>query len=91
MWIPGGWKKNLLLYGVLAICGVIGAVFVLRVLNLLPQPQVTVVSSYLGWMSFFIAKPRSSRCRDLFVNRNGNLTRQHDLDKCCSDLGSKPA
>src|ERR1043165_3431061 len=28
--------------------------FVLRVTNLLPQPQVTVVSSYLGWMSFFM-------------------------------------
>src|SRR6516165_10929000 len=28
---------------------------VLRVTNLLPQPQVTVVSSYLGWISFFMA------------------------------------
>ena len=28
---------------------------VLRVANLLPQPQVTVASSYLGWMSFFMA------------------------------------
>src|SRR4051812_1226569 len=28
---------------------------VLRVVNLLPQPQVTVVSSYFGWMSFFMA------------------------------------
>src|SRR5438093_5504896 len=28
---------------------------VLRVMNLLPQPQVTVQSSYLGWMSFFMA------------------------------------
>src|SRR5437868_15317475 len=27
---------------------------VLRVTNLLPQPQVTVVSSYLGWMSAFM-------------------------------------
>src|SRR5437016_12807106 len=27
---------------------------VLRVTNLLPQPQVTVVSSYFGWMSFFM-------------------------------------
>src|SRR5260370_35348707 len=28
---------------------------VLRVVNLLPQPQVTVVSSYFGWMSAFMA------------------------------------
>src|SRR5947208_16137059 len=28
---------------------------VLRVTNLLPQPQVTVHSSYFGWMSFFMA------------------------------------
>src|SRR5947209_2104720 len=27
---------------------------VLRVVNLLPQPHVTVASSYLGWMSFFM-------------------------------------
>src|ERR1019366_1022640 len=32
--------------------------FVLRVTNLLPQPQVTVVSSYFGWMSFFIGLAR---------------------------------
>src|SRR4051794_19301612 len=30
---------------------------VLRVVNLLPQPHVTVVSSYFGWMSFFMAQP----------------------------------
>src|SRR5436190_4474872 len=30
--------------------------FVLRVVNLLPQPQVTVASSYFGWMSFFMAR-----------------------------------
>src|ERR1041385_5797778 len=29
--------------------------FVLRVLNSLPQPHLTVASSYLGWMSFFMA------------------------------------
>src|SRR6266403_775230 len=29
---------------------------VLRVVNLLPQPQVTVASSYFGWMSFFMAR-----------------------------------
>src|SRR5436189_2988056 len=28
---------------------------VLRVTNLLPQPQVTVVSTYSGWMSFFMS------------------------------------
>src|ERR1700741_3056361 len=28
---------------------------VLRVVNLLPQPHVTVVSTYSGWISFFIA------------------------------------
>src|SRR5262245_5134359 len=30
---------------------------VLRVLNLLPQPQVTVASSYFGWMPSFMAWP----------------------------------
>src|SRR5262249_6089039 len=34
---------------------VLMALRVLRVVNLLPQPQVTVASSYLGWMSFFMA------------------------------------
>src|SRR3954451_221772 len=33
---------------------------VLRVVNLLPQPQVTVHSSYLGWMLSFMARSRSS-------------------------------
>jgi hypothetical protein len=28
---------------------------VLRVVNLLPQPQVTVASTYAGWMSAFMA------------------------------------
>src|ERR687898_849825 len=28
--------------------------FVLRVVNLLPQPQVTVASAYFGWMSAFM-------------------------------------
>src|SRR4051812_46898782 len=28
--------------------------FVLRVTNLLPQPQVTVASTYSGWMSAFM-------------------------------------
>src|SRR5438309_6613414 len=32
---------------------------VLRVTNLLPQPHVTVVSSYLGWMSFFMIATES--------------------------------
>src|SRR5262245_42644351 len=31
---------------------------VLRVTNLLPQPQVTVVSSYLGWMPSFMVPSR---------------------------------
>jgi hypothetical protein len=29
---------------------------VLRVVNLLPQPQVTVAVSYVGWISFFMAR-----------------------------------
>src|SRR5690348_5366619 len=37
---------------------------VLRVLNLLPQPQVTVASSYFGWMSFCMVL--SSWSRDVF-------------------------
>src|SRR6476661_1314541 len=35
-------------------------VAVLRVVNVLPQVQVTWVSTYAGWMSFFMV---SSRCR----------------------------
>src|SRR5262249_61741371 len=35
--------------------------FVLRVLNLLPQPQVTVASTYSGWMPSFMAGLASFR------------------------------
>src|SRR5436189_1458329 len=38
--------------------------FVLRVTNLLPQPQVTVVSAYSGWMPSFMgtSKVRTVSC-----------------------------
>src|SRR5262245_43464347 len=43
---------------------------VLRVTNLLPQPQVTVQSSYLGWMSFFMASlDRTQLSRDTELSR----------------------
>src|SRR5690606_33246188 len=35
------------------------SVFVLRVLNVLPQVQVTWVSTYAGWMSAFMSSPSS--------------------------------
>src|SRR5258707_14147635 len=45
---------------------------VLRVVNLLPQPQVTVASSYLGWMSFFMAWTWGKRGQQILVSGNYN-------------------
>jgi hypothetical protein len=49
-------------------------VAVLRVVNVLPQVHVTCVSTYVGWMSFFMV-PSLGRGRrvavDLVVRRAG--------------------
>jgi hypothetical protein len=40
---------------------IFNSAWVLRVMKVFPQPQVTFVTTYFGWIFSFIARPRASR------------------------------